>query len=223
MVTAEEHKQVIDHVMSLINQPSDGSGEISKTLDANNVETIIDLVNLRPRVDSLFYKVGNKKVDLTEGHKNLLIIVSHYNMAQSKNGASFRVLDWLKVDQDEFDEFLLDYDANDYLPSVGATAGGTTPATKSIPIPDPLRDFNRGIKRDALLFPELKDNKQWDSWYIQMKAQARAQNVELILDPAYKPSIIADITIHDQGQNYMYYVFSKILQTDKGKGLVREY
>ena len=64
-------------------------------------------------MDSLFYKVENKKVNLTEGHKNLLIIVSHYNMVRHKNCTSFRVLDWLKFDQDGFDEFRLDYDANE--------------------------------------------------------------------------------------------------------------
>ena len=223
MITMDEHRQVIDHVMRLINQPTDGSGEISKTLAANNVETIIDLVNLRSTVHDIFYKVGSKKIELTAGHRNLLVIVSHYNMARRKNGATFRVLDWLTVDQDHFDEFRLDYDANDYLPSASTNASGATTVTTSLPTSDPLRDFNRGIKRDVLLFPELKDNKQWDSWYIQTKAQARAQNVEIILDPTYKPSTIADVAIHDQRQKYMYSVFAKILQTDKGKALVRKH
>ena len=121
MVTMDEHRQVIDHVMKLINQPTDGSGEISKILDANNVETILDVVNLISRVDTLLYKVENKKIELTMGHKNLLIILSHYNIARRRNGATFRVLDWLAVDQDQFDEFRLDYDASEYPPSASTT------------------------------------------------------------------------------------------------------
>ena len=57
MVTADKHRQSIDHFMKFINQPTDGSGEITKTLDDNNVETIIDLVNLRSRVDNLFIRL----------------------------------------------------------------------------------------------------------------------------------------------------------------------
>ena len=43
--------------MKLINQPTDGSGKISKTLDDNHVETIIDLVNIRMEVNTLFHKI----------------------------------------------------------------------------------------------------------------------------------------------------------------------
>ena len=85
-----------------------------------------------------------------------------------------------------FDEFQIDHDPNEYLhtPPVIAplvTLRGATPAV------DHLRDFKCGIRHNLTLFPILKDTKQWDAWYIETKVQARAQDVEKILNPQYKP------------------------------------
>ena len=223
MVTAEEHKDVFAHVLKLIGESDDGTGEITKTLKDSNVNNILDLINLKSRVEQLHYKTGKTKVELSTGHKNLLTILSHYHMTRRKNGASFRVLDWLQVDQEQFDEFRLDYDPNDYLPVPTTSAVNTSATTTSVPTNDPVRDFNRGIKRDATLFPQLKDNKQWDSWYIETKAQARAQDIEDILDPTYTPTTAGDASVFDKKQKYMYSVFAKTLQTDKGKALVRDH
>ena len=85
----------------------------------------------------------------------------------------------------------------------------------------PLRDFKRGIKRDPTLFPVLKDTKQWDAWYVETKAQARAQDVDTIFDRTYVPTTDDAKAIHEQKQRFMYAVFTKTLKTDKGKSLVR--
>ena len=73
------------------------------------------------------------------------------------------------------------------------------------------------------MFPELKDLKQWDSWCIETKAQAKAQNVEQVFDAKYKPSTASDKELFEQKQKFMYAVFTKTLLTDKGKSLVREH
>ena len=192
-------------------------------LKANGINTILDIVNLRQAiVSTLMYKDGNKKIELVKGHQTLLIIAAHFNKFKRKNGASFQVVDWLKVDQDEFDNFRLDYDENDYLPFASAP---TTPTTlsRTVPIIDPVREFKRGIKRDATLFPHLKNLKQWDTWYIETKAQARAQDVEDVFNVSYKASTPVDKAIFEQKQKFVYTIFTKTLLTDKGKSLVREH
>ena len=121
-----------------------------------------------------------------------------------------------------------DPDQSYKLPSSSNSAPGsnydTSSRGRSLPAHnvDPVRDFKRGIKRDPSLFTTLKNIKQWDAWYISLKAQARAQGVSRVLDPTYTPRTPGDVELFDQMQQYMYAVFTTILQTDKGKALVRE-
>ncbi len=85
-----------------------------------------------------------------------------------------------------------------------------------------LSDFKKGIKRDASLFNVLKDPKQWDSWHQSTLAQARAQDVSDVLNSSFKPTT-EDQDLFKAKQKYMYAVFERVLQTDKGKALVRSY
>jgi len=62
----------------------------------------------------------------------------------------------------------------------------------------------------------LRDLKQWDSWHCSTVAQAWAQDVSDVLDPLFKPA-----TGEKPKQKYMYAFFERVLQTDKGKALVR--
>ncbi len=70
---------------------------------------------------------------------------------------------------------------------------------------DLLSKFKKGIKRDASLFVVLKDLKQWDSWHWSTVAQASAQDVYYVLDPAYKPSP-TDKDLFEAKQKYIAFV-----------------
>jgi len=70
------------------------------------------------------------------------------------------------------------------------------------------------------LFVILKDLKQWDSWHCSTVAQAHIQDVYNVLDPAYK-LLPPEKNLFKAKQRYMYAVFERVLQTDKGKALVR--
>ncbi len=68
----------------------------------------------------------------------------------------------------------------------------------------------------------LKDNKQWDSWHHLTMAQARAQDVNEVLNHEYVP-LPGQESLFKAKQNYLYATFERVLQTDKGKLLVRTY
>jgi len=53
-------------------------------------------------------------------------------------------------------------------------------------------------------------------------AQARAQDVSEVLNPSFKPAA-TEQGLFEAKQKYMYAVFERVLQTDKGKALVRSY
>ena len=68
----------------------------------------------------------------------------------------------------------------------------------------------------------LKDPKQWDSWHHSTVAQAWAQDVSDVLNPSFKPAT-GEKDLFGAKQKYMYTVFERELQTDKGKALVRSH
>ena len=115
MVTAEEHRSVMEHVLHLVGNPADGTGEIETMLKANGIQNILDIVNLQRSVVNMFtYKEGRETIELLKGDQTRLIILAHFNKFKRLSGTSFHVVGWLKVDQDEFDTFRLDYDENNY-------------------------------------------------------------------------------------------------------------
>ena len=51
------------HVLRLVGDPDNGTGEIDKTLKENDIKDILDIFNLQRSVVSTFiYKEGNKKI-----------------------------------------------------------------------------------------------------------------------------------------------------------------
>ena len=80
MVTSDEHVSVMTHVLKLVGDPSDGTGEIEKTLKANGINTVLDILNLgQAIVSTLMYKDGNKKIELVKGHQTLLITAADFS------------------------------------------------------------------------------------------------------------------------------------------------
>jgi hypothetical protein len=101
-------------------------------------------------------------------------------------------------------------------PGVG-TSGNTSFTTK---VRDRVFEFKKGIKQDPASFTVMKDSKQWDSVHRTLKAQMCYQDVDNILDPCYQPTTAEDIALFAEKQKYMYSVFERTLETDKGKVIV---
>jgi hypothetical protein len=61
--------------------------------------------------------------------------------------------------------------------------------------------------------------RQWVSWqWSTLTAQARAQDMADVLDPAYAPSQVEDKLLFKEKQKYLYAIFEQKLQTDKFQG-----
>ncbi len=135
--------------------------------------------------------------------------------------------DWTAVTKRDFDDFrtsrvglALSEKSDAFSNSTPTPVIAPTPSPPAPKQKDLLSKFKKGIKRDVLLFVVLKDLKQWDSWHCSTVAQACAQDVYNVLDPAYKP-LPPEKDLFEAKQRYMYAVFKSMLQMDKGKALVR--
>ena len=104
---------------------------------------------------------------------------------------------------------------------------GTSSTTLARVPPTQVEIWNKGLKRDALAFPTLKDHRYLDSWLINFAAQGRAQGLEGIfqINPIFTPDVNnSDAVEAFRLQNlWMYGVMILRLLTDKGKEIVREH
>lgn len=160
-------------------------------------------------------------------HIRMLKAFQHYNADNNTP-----IQDWNAVTMEDYENFRANPAATNYLsgPSVAPAYRKNTPtttnSTKSSSYSsssDPISSFKKGIKRDPSNFPELVQDKQWDNFHRSMTAEAYAQDVADILDPAYIPPDDTAKELFTLKQRYMYAVFVRNLKNDLGKGIVRQY
>ena len=168
-VSAEDQDKVFLHAMALMRDGEDDSGEICKTLKRNGITNIIGIFVLKQiEIEGLDYKEKGNTFKLNRGQLSMICILSAYNTNHIRAGVPLKILDWLTVTHEMFDEFRILYNPAEYFIVPTTTASSTTGTPSSNPgrTPpfDPIQDFKRCIKRDPSMFPVLKDSKQWDPW-----------------------------------------------------------
>ena len=105
--------------------------------------------------------------------------------------------------------------------SAGMTVPGTTPSQNNNNRPTPAQEFQRGVKKDPSVFQHFKDDKMWDNWHTHFVAQARAQELDNILDPEYIPPSTEQCELFVKQQKYVYAVFVSTIQTREGRRIVK--
>jgi hypothetical protein len=126
------------------------------------------------------------------------------------------------ITHDEFDEFFGSNECIRIMMAMQPMANlGPTPNVTMSTVQTELATFRKGIKRDAAQYPVIKQDIEWDTWNRSVVSIARAQAVEQVLDSTYRPVLIDEIALFEEKQKYMYAVFERTMQTDKGKAIVR--
>ena len=221
-----DESDILNYVVAnVLKQPSDGP--LVRALDAAGINEITDLLTLDYQTrNALTYELDDGTVKpLQLGYKNLLRVLKIFADYCQDQGTPIE--DWTAVTKRDFDDFrtsragmALSEKSDAFSTPNSIIAPTLTPPPPPPKQKDLLAEFKKGIKRDASLFVVLKDLKQWDSWHRSTVAQARAQDISDVLDPLFKP-IPAEKDLFEAKQRYMYAVFERVLQTDKGKALVR--
>jgi hypothetical protein len=109
------------------------------------------------------------------------------------------------------------------LPNPNAARSGSQVVPPFAKVRDPLSDYRRGVRRDPNAFTALKEDKQWDSWQRGTIAQARAQDLSEILDSNFVPATPETTELFVEKQKFLFALFNKVLLTDQGRLLVRQY
>ena len=124
--------------------------------------------------------------------------------------------EWRGIDKGEYSTFLMRFQTG----RITLAPPPPPPTPKAV---DPVANFKRGIKRDASLYPTLKDQKHWNNWNRSVIAQARAHDVSEVFDVNYSPNNQDDIALFNEKQSFVYSVLNKVVMTDQGKSFVREH
>ena len=83
--------------------------------------------------------------------------------------------------------------------------------------------FKKGIRRSTDTFPKLNDDLMFQRWADSMITQARAQDVEEVLDASYTPFTSEEKTLFAEKQKYMMSVLDLNVKTDRGKNVIRSF
>ncbi len=224
--TIPNESDIFIHVLTnFLKQPSDSP--LAQAIHEAGINEINDLLTLDHQLrNALMYELDDGTVKpLPIGYKNLLRVLKIFTDYCQDKGMPIE--DWTAATKRDFDDFRTSH-VGLALSEKSDAFSNSTPTPVIAPTPSPptpkqkdlLSEFKKGIKRDVLLFVVLKDLKQWDSWHHSTVAQACAQDVYDVLDPAYKP-LPPEKDLFKAKQRYMYAVFERVLQTDKCKALVR--
>ena len=236
-------QKIFEHVVRTVLGLGDDSS-LEKALTAQDVQilTVFDILGMtEENIDNLEYVYDpdgdgqNAEVrPVPTGYKNLVRVLQDY-VAFSK-ACGFDITDWLKVTQDDFNEFRIspEYVAarrsgkipvyKYQVPTTQLSSSGTTstPSTNTTtPSRSPVDDFRRGVKRDPSNFDVLKQEASHHQWHRDFEIEAHAQLVGHVCDHTYVPNAGAESDLFEEQKKYIYSVLNKKVQTDAGRRIVR--
>jgi len=214
MTTEQEE---IDHVITVVlKQPADSGVALFIT---QHGFTTIDLLFKSP--DELFiegpYTDNQGRVHKllrgqVAGLQALRAMSNHY---EDKNEP---IEDWTQVTRKDYTTFIRRfYDGTSLKIKPRFNNKGQSVNTISTD-----RDFAKGIKRDPDAFPKLIDGRNWDAYVRSFTIRAKAQSVEQVLDPNYKPTTPEDTRLFQKMNDYMLMVFDTKFTTSQAKQAIQE-
>ena len=157
-------------------------------------------------------------------HSGILKCLKAYAQHHIALGQTLNDEWWDNATQASFDTYRISQECTARI-TLGNTVGNPMPRGDRAPLDEHqlnLRNWDRGIKRDPSVFPELKTDQGWPSWNRSFVSILFAQGVEAVLQNDYVPPE-PEKPLFRKKQDYVYSVLNKVLRTDNGKASVRQY
>jgi hypothetical protein len=88
-----------------------------------------------------------------------------------------------------------------------------------------LESFTKGIKRDENAYKVFKEDQYWLSWRRSLLVTANSQNVARVFDLDLDRSLLtgSDRELYDLQLSFGYSVLTRVVQTNQGRGYVRDH
>ena len=184
-----EDERILRHIMTFI--CDDDKGTVHEILTHAGVRSALDtLLFNEEALSKMKAKVaGKSQTPIPFTSRMLLLLFQKFHRCRQAKNLPYSVDAWTtECTRNAFDAFRTS--TNEWDPDAGipfdkpSATSTSTPQSATIGAThttDPVTTFEKGIKHDPTLFPSLKDQKQWDLWWISTEAQAKAQNVHDVL------------------------------------------
>jgi hypothetical protein len=226
VLTQSEARAAYTNILHNVFGRADGT-PLQLALEDEGIEDVFGLVNLdAPTVNNLAYSDSNNAItNVRTGDKMLLKCFLSYIQVWQNEGNPIRD-DWDQITHTEFDAFWIEpkyITPQTPKPSLTSPSASSRPKIYNASQFNPVEMFCCGIKRDATLFPTLKDDKYHDIWHPSFKTQATAQAVSEVLDDSYVPIAPDDIALFQEKQKNLYAVLESNVLTNRGKTLIRDH
>jgi hypothetical protein len=222
-------KTAFEHVVRKILHNGKADGPIEKALSNEGIGDIGGLISISDNtIGNLQYKSDPTDTSMTPlnggSKRKIEIFLSYYRYREAcMDGTAPIDVAWDQIAEEDFDAYCLKVGLVGLMPITVTTTATTAKSTTSAPVLSEVESFKRGIKRDLSAFPPLKDEKFHDSWHRSILTQARAQDIDDVLNTTYKPNTTADAELFALKQKFFYAVLEKTVMTDRGKAIVRKY
>jgi len=127
---------------------------------------------------------------------------------------------WESLSTEEYGHFVQSFVFPDLAPAGYHPNAGNNANARQL---QEVEYFKRSIKRDATIYPTLREDLGWDNWNRNVLTLARTHNVIEVFDSTYKPNDSLESELFKQKQAFVYSVFVRTVLTDMGKTIVRQY
>ena len=215
VLTRSEKTEILQHLLTtVLDIDPDAKHPIRISFSEHQIETIDDFESLEIEdVNALTYTKtysdkSTKDILLPPGSRGNLrhllryvrLVIVQYN---DSNYTYPPATHWKSLTWDAFQI----YKANPTpLPSMPARSSTTSAAVTSV-------DFKKSIKRDASIYPELKDILHFNTWKVQFEALIAKDQLGHVIDSFYSPPPNSDeaVTFRLQ-QDFAFSVFATKLK-----------
>ena len=223
VLTRTEKTEILQHLLNtVLDIDPDAKHPIRISFSDHQIDTIDDFESLEiDDINALTYtKFANDKtvkvLPLPPGSRGNLrhllkyvrLVIVQYN---DSNNMYPPTTHWKSLTWDAFQI----YKANPTpLPSLPTRSSTTSTAITSV-------NFKKSIKRDASIYPELKDILHFNTWKVQFEALIAKDQLGHVIDSFYSPPPNSDeaVTFRLQ-QDFVFSVFATKLKAAEAKQIV---
>jgi hypothetical protein len=123
----------------------------------------------------------------------------------------------MKITKEHFDTYRMSLPLTSGKSNTRSSSTITNPSVTN----SDVKDFIKGNK-DKTQYDLLKDERQFDTWYLSFLTMARSHKITNVLDESYVPSA-EDKPLFDELVSFTYTVLHHTLKTDMGITLVKKH
>ena len=158
-----------------------------------------------------------------------LMIAYIKHLRHSGKATHFGPFYYIQIDPQDYDEWRIKTPEEEiHFQTPSKLGSPATPRSMATSVASEsyitLTNFKKGIKRDASAYPIFKNERYYNTFIRHLKATAKAQGLNTLMDPNFTPgSDEYEQQLFQEQQDFLYSVLISSLKTDFSEALVKDH